>query len=51
MFSLDPRRFGAVRSCDWAENGFQLHFIIPPTSGNERDGSAGEEELSGTEIK
>lgn len=30
--------FQAVRSCDTAENGFQLHLIIPPTGGNQRDG-------------
>lgn len=33
----------AVRSCDTAENGFQLHLIIPPTGGIERDRSTREE--------
>lgn len=43
VYSLDHRMFQAVRSCDRAKNGIQLHLIIPPTGGNRRVGSTRDE--------
>lgn len=43
--------FQAVRSCDTAENGFQLHLIIPPTGGNQRDGPPRDEGSVAQKLK